>query len=60
MLLVATWKQASLREIVDVDIGVESSVLLRELGAIHRCDAALIVSDFERHMLIHKVSCVRL
>jgi hypothetical protein len=34
--------------------GAESSMLLRELAAIRRCDLSLVVSDHEQRLLTHE------
>lgn len=47
--------QASIQEVVNLRITTASALLLRELAAIHRSDAALIVSDFEKELLVRQV-----
>lgn len=44
-----------MQEVVNLRITTASALLLRELAAIHRSDAALIVSDFEKELLVRQV-----
>jgi hypothetical protein len=46
---------ASQRELMSPPLAADSPLLLRELGALHRSDGALIVSDAERELLVNRV-----